>query len=164
MNDRNILPSDDAIALYFESTLAALPAQVWQWITCWQGICRETMPWLRMTAPKQVRTLADLHFRPGVRRLRSFVLLFGFIPIDRSDLTLLELEPGAGFIEQSPMLSMRSWRHERRIVAHPSKPAKVLLIDRLRFEPRHSRRLVAWFIRTVFQHRHEVLRAHFNVR
>ncbi|MDB5985723.1 MAG: hypothetical protein JWR16_776 [Nevskia sp.] len=155
---------ETAIALYFESTLAASPAQVWQWITSWQGICRETMPWFRMTAPPQLRNLGDLQFQPGVPLLRSIVLLFGFIPIDRSDLTLLELEPGAGFVEQSPMASMQLWRHERRIVAHPSQPAKVLLIDRLRFEPRRARRLVAWFVRTVFQHRHEVLRAHFNVR
>jgi hypothetical protein len=33
--------------------------------------------------------------------------------VDRSDLTFLELEPGRRFLEQSPMLSMKLWRHER---------------------------------------------------
>jgi hypothetical protein len=73
---------------------------------------------------------------------------------------LLELERGRGFVEESPMGSMRLWRHERRIVDAPD-PDAVVLSDRLTFEPRVARGLVRWFIRYAFTHRHAVLRAHF---
>jgi hypothetical protein len=45
----------------------------------------------------------------------SWVFLLSFLPIDWVHLTLLELDEGRGFVEQSPMRSMKLWRHERRI-------------------------------------------------
>jgi hypothetical protein len=149
----------DAIALRFESRLAVPAAQVWQWITSVEGIRAELRPLLRMTAPKGVRSLGDMPITPGVPLFRSWILLFGFVPIDYTDLTLLELEPGSGFVEQSAMRSMRLWRHERRIAPRPSHPGMVLLVDQLHFQPRMAGPLVAWFVRRLFAHRHAVLRA-----
>lgn len=100
--------------------------------------------------------------RPGVPLFRSRILLLGLLPIDHSDLTLLELEPGVGFIEQSRMGSMKLRRHERHIVPCPGDPAAVVLVDRLTFQPRRMKPLVDWFIRRVFKHRHDVLRANFG--
>jgi hypothetical protein len=74
-------------------------------------------------------------------------------------MTLLELNIGEGFTEQSPMGSMKLWRHERRIVPCPSDSNAVLLVDQLTFQPRVASRLVKWFIRRVFIHRHRVLKA-----
>jgi len=89
------------------------------------------------------------------------VFLFGIVPIDYSDLTLLELTPGNGFVEQSPMGSMKLWRHERRIqTAHPGDV--VTVTDRLTFEPGWASALVVRFIKKVFEHRHDVLRRHFG--
>lgn len=84
------------------------------------------------------------------------------LPIDYSDMTLLELKDGQGFVEQSPMGSMRLWRHERRIVPCPSGSNAILLVDQLTFQPRMAKRLVGWFIRRVFIHRHNVLKANFG--
>jgi ligand-binding SRPBCC domain-containing protein len=141
--------------LTFCSELRASPERVWNWITSVDGISRELWPILRMTIPAHLRTLEDAHIEPGRRLFRSWVLLFGVLPIDRSDLTLLRLDHGKGFFEESPMLSMRLWRHERWIEASGDGS---VLTDRLAFAPRFAAGVTRWFIRTVFTHRHAVLR------
>jgi len=153
---------NSVISLRFESKLLAPTERVWEWITSVEGISAEMWPLFCMTFPKGIRSLSDLQIKPGVRMFRSFVFLFGVLPIDYSDMTLLELDTGQGFIEQSPMGSMRLWRHERQIVPCPSDPEAVLLVDQLTFSPRMARRLVAWFIRRVFTHRHTVLKANLG--
>lgn len=154
--------TDDAISLRFESELHAPAERVWEWITSVDGISAEMRPLLCMTFPKDIRSLSDIQFQPGVRLFRSYVFLLGVLPMDYSDLTLLELESGRGFVEQSPMGSMKLWRHERRIVPSSSDPAAVLLVDELSFRPRMAKRLVGWFIRRVFIHRHSVLKGRFG--
>jgi hypothetical protein len=93
---------------------------------------------------------------------RSYVFLFGLLPIDYSDMTLMEINPGQGFVEQSPMGSMKLWRHERRIIPSSSHPTAVLLVDQLTFQPRMAKRIVGWFIRRVFIHRHGVLKTNLG--
>jgi hypothetical protein len=66
-------------------------------------------------------------------------------------------------VEQSPMGSMRRWRHAREILAHPDDPALLVLRDELEFEPRWFRGPTAWFVRRFFAHRHAVLRRSWNV-
>ncbi len=149
----------DPLSLRFESQLSASAARVWEWITSTDGVSAEMRPFLRMTWPKGLRSLEELDVVPGVRMFRSNVFLFGILPIDYSDMTLLEFSRGQGFIEQSPMGSMTLWRHERRIAPSPANPAAVLLIDQLTFQPHMAKRLVSWFIRRFFMHRHDVLRA-----
>ena len=141
--------------LSFESELEASPEQAWSWATSMAGILAELRPIARMTAPRGISSILDLDVELGTPLARSWFLLFGFLPLDRSDLTLIELDEGRGFVEQSPMLSMRLWRHERTIdpVAGGSK-----IRDRLTFEPRFCSPLVKWFIGVVFRHRHRVLR------
>jgi ligand-binding SRPBCC domain-containing protein len=152
----------NAVSLSFESKLHAPSARVWKWITSVDGISAEMWPFFRMTMPKGIRSLSDVQIEPGVRMFRSYVFLFGVLPIDYSDMTLLELDSGRGFVEQSPMGSMKLWRHERRIVPCPSDTSAVLLVDQLTFRPRMAQRLVGWFIRHVFTHRHKVLRANLG--
>ena len=119
------------------------------------GIRAELRPIARMTAPRGITTILDLDVKLGTPLIRSWFLLFGFLPVDRSDLTLIELSGGHRFIEQSPMVGMRLWRHERTIdaVAGGSK-----ISDRLTFEPRFLPQLGKWFIAALFRHRHRVLR------
>jgi len=145
--------------LAFTSTLRAPRARVWSWLTSVEGISREFWPILKMTTPRDVRNIQDVHPAPGAPLFRSWVLLFGVLPVDRTDLTLLRLDDGTGFVEQSPMLSMRLWRHERTLAGDRDRTT---LTDRLTFEPRFAGPLVAWFIRRVFAHRHAVLRRHFG--
>jgi len=152
----------EGISLRFESRLRAPAERVWEWITSVEGIRAEMRPFLHMTAPRGFRSLRDVKVTPGERLCRSYVLLFGVLPIDYSDMTLMELSPGHGFVEQSPTGSMRLWRHERRIEPCPSDPAAVLLVDQLTFQPRAAGRLVGWFIRRFFAHRHGVLRGNLG--
>lgn len=150
--------SGDAVSLRFASKLRATPQRVWEWIASVDGISAELWPILRMTAPKHIASLDDLQIEPGVRMFRSYVFLFGVLPIDYSDMTLLQLDRGRGFVEQSPVGSMKLWRHERRIEPCPSDPQAVVLVDQLTFRPRMAKRFAKWFINRVFTHRHAVLR------
>ena len=152
----------EPISIRFESKLRAPAERVWEWITSVEGISAEMWPFFRMTTPKQMQSLADVRVEPGTRMFRSYVFLFGFLPIDYSDMTLVELTPGVGFVEQSPMGSMKLWRHERYMAPCASEPEAVLLVDQLTFQPRMARGLVGWFIRRVFTHRHKVLRENLN--
>ena len=152
----------DTISLRFESELHAPVAHIWEWITSVEGISAEMWPFFRMTFPKGVRSLNDVRVQLGVPIFRSYVFLFGVMPIDYSDMTLIKFDPGQGFVEQSPMGSMKLWRHERRINPSPSDPTAALLVDQLTFQPRMAKRLAGWFIRRVFIHRHEVLKANLG--
>lgn len=153
--------SEDTV-FRFESRLRASREQIWEWITSIEGISKEMWPYLKMTTPPGVTSLKDIELRPGERMFRSTILLAGFLPIDTSDLTLLELDEGGGFLEQSPMSSMELWRHERRILSDDENPGTLLLVDHLTFRPRRMTRLTRWFIRRVFTHRHAVLRRHLR--
>ena len=143
------------VQLTFKSKLAVPAEQSWQWAISVDGISTELRPLLKMTVPHHVKSLLGLEVRLGQRLFRSWLLLFGVIPIDRSDLTLVELDPGRRFIEQSPMLSMRLWRHERIVRAVVGGST---ITDRLEFQPRFNKRLTRWFIKKLFTHRHAVLR------
>lgn len=46
---------------------------------------------------------------------RSWILLFGLVPVDYDDLGLAERGPGLRFLERSTMLTMSSWEHERSV-------------------------------------------------
>ena len=116
---------------------------------------------MHMTAPKSVKAMTDVPIELGKPLFRSWVFLFGVLPIDRSDLTLISLDSGSGFIEESPMLSMKLWRHERRI---SSRADRTVLTDTLTFEPRFAARLVEWLIGVTFEHRHSVLRKELGGR
>jgi len=133
------------------------PAQAWAWITSVEGILSEMRPWICMTVPRGVSRLDDVAFVPRRPLFRSRMYIFGLVPFGHSDLTLLELTDGVGFVEQSPMTGMKLWRHERSI---EPREGGCTLIDELTFEPRVAGPLVAWFVRRIFAHRHAVLRRH----
>lgn len=143
----------------FVSLLSASTEEVWDWALSLRGITAEMMPLARMTAPKDIESLADLDIELGKPMMRSFVLAGGFVPIDRSDLTFVELEPGRRFLERSPMMSMRLWQHER--VIEP-EGAGTRVTDRLIFEPRVAGPVVRAIIGRFFKHRHSGLRRAFG--
>lgn len=144
------------------SKLDAPAGRVWERVSTFEGVNDELRPLLRMTAPRHLRALDPADVRLGERIFRSWVLLFGVLPVDYDDLTLVALEPGRGFHERSRMLSMRVWEHERWI--EPDGEAACVLRDRLTFEPRGPlpRRLVGRIVRAVFRHRHRRLRRRFG--
>jgi hypothetical protein len=143
------------------SALAAETAAVWERAMSAEGINAELRPLLRMTVPRGSESL-DLHgLEPGPLG-RSWLLLFGFIPVDFDEIGLERIEPGRGVLERSRMLSMRLWEHERTIEAGEDGGATIA--DRLAWEPRLPLpgRLLRPLVAALFRHRHEQLRRHFG--
>jgi len=89
--------------------------------------------------------------------------LFGVLPFDYDRLTIAELDPGRSFDEQSTMMSMRQWRHQRSVT--PDGDAKAVVRDRITFQLRAPLRpatpIVAAGLRALFGHRHRRLQRHF---
>jgi hypothetical protein len=142
------------------STLRAEPAAVWERAMSAEGINAELGPALRMTVPRGLDSL-DLHgLEPGPLG-RSWLLLFGLIPVDYDEIGLERIEPGRGFLERSTMLSQRLWEHERTIEADAEGTT---ISDRLAWEPRLPLpgRLLRPLVAAVFRHRHRQLQRHFG--
>src|SRR5436309_223133 len=99
-----------------ESSLRASAARVWEHASSMAGVNLELWPLVQMTYPPAMKRLTPETVPLGRRAFRSWLLLFGLLPIDYDDLTLIELEPGRGFQEVSPMFSMREWRHRRAVI------------------------------------------------
>jgi ligand-binding SRPBCC domain-containing protein len=144
-----------------KSQVNAPAAEVWAQAVSPEGINHELSPFLRMTMPRGLRgqTIDDVPV--GAPLGRSWLLLFGFFPVDFDDLSLAERGPGLRFLERSSMLTMSVWQHERTV-----EPAGVgaRVTDRLSFELRRPMRWIPGFhalaARTVaflFRHRHRRL-------
>jgi len=142
------------------STLWAEPAAVWERAMSAEGINAELRPILRMTVPRGLGSL-DLHGLEAGPLGRSWVLLFGLVPVDYDAISLAWIEPGRGFLERSTMLSQRLWEHERTI-----EPAGegTTIVDRIAWEPRLPLpgRLLRPFFAAFFAHRHRQLQRHFG--
>jgi ligand-binding SRPBCC domain-containing protein len=143
------------------SRLDASAEDVWASVTTAAGVNAELMPIVRMTVPRGLEDLSLEDAVPGERLGRSWILLFGLIPIDYDDITLVEVEPGRGFLERSPMLTQRRWEHERRL---EPDGAGCTVTDRVRFEPRLPVpvALLRPVFHAVFRHRHRRLRRRFG--
>jgi hypothetical protein len=138
------------------SVVRASPAAVWARVSTIAGINHELMPLATMTCPPEFAALDPARVPLGERLFRSWVLLFGLVPIEYDDLTLVRIEPGRGFLESSRMLSQRRWIHERTLDA---VEGGCRVTDRIQFEPRlpvGGRAFLAVF-RFFFRHRHRRL-------
>ncbi len=144
------------------SRLDARPDRVWDRVVTPAGINDEMRPWLRMTIPRGFDRLDPATVELGKPIGRSWILLFGLLPFDYDEITLVRLEEGRGFLERSSMLSQRTWEHERTLEAVGE--GGCLITDRVRWEPRLGlpgtplRPLFRWF----FRHRHRRLRRRFG--
>ena len=130
-----------------------------------EGINDELRPLLRMTMPPSLRGRTISEVPLGERLGRSWILLFGLVPVDYDDLGLAERGPGFRFLERSTMLSMGSWEHERT-VAPAGNGCEVT--DRLTFRLRRplsavpgSARLAYAIVARLFAHRHGRLAKHW---
>jgi ligand-binding SRPBCC domain-containing protein len=144
------------------SRLDARPDRVWDRIVTPEGINSEMRPYLRMTLPRGIDSLDPDRIVLGEPIGRSWILLFGLIPFECDDITLVRLEEGRGFLERSQMLSQRVWEHERTL--EPAAEGGCLVTDRVRWVPRlglPGRALVP-AVRWFFRHRHRRLRRQFG--
>src|SRR5213079_1530467 len=121
----------DPVQFSVSSKLNAPAAEVWERVITPKGINDEMGPWMKMTIPKGIDSLSLGSVTLGEPIGRSWILLFGVVPIDYDDVTLVELENGHRFLERSPMMSMRLWEHERSV--EPGSGG-CTVTDRIRFE------------------------------
>lgn len=145
------------------SELAIDADAAWARATSPAGINAELMPIVRMTMPRRLRGLDLSEFPVGEPAGRSWILLFGLIPVDYDDLCLVELEPPRRFLERSRTLAFSVWEHERLIEPLPGGGS--VISDRIGFELKPALRRVpaaAALSRAIvgflFSHRHRRLR------
>ena len=143
-----------------ESRLRADRETVWRHATRPSELGDEFWPFLRMTFPAEVEVLGE-SVPLGERIGRSWMLLFGLLPVEYDDLTLVEVEPGHRFLEQSTMLSQRRWEHERTIVDDGDG---CRVTDRIEFEAKvpFLEPIYAPVFRATFAWRHHRLRKRFG--
>lgn len=148
----------------FEITtvLRAPPEAVWARASSVEGIRDELRPLADMTFPASIEALNEATVPLGERLCRSWILLFGVLPVEYDDVTLVELEPGRRFLERSQMLTLREWRHERIVEPHPDGST---MTDRLSWDARLPLpdALVRSIVATLFRHRHRRLAAYWGV-
>ena len=150
-----------------QSIVDAPTEQVWARVVTPEGINDELRPWMTMSMPRGAESLTVDTVPIGTPVGRCWMRLFGVLPFDYDHLTIAELWPGQGFHEESTMMSMRLWRHERSV--KPEADGKTVVRDRLTFQLRAVLRpltpVVAVGIRALFGHRHRRLQRHFvNLR
>ncbi len=143
-----------------QSRLAASPDSVWADVITPDGINYELGPWLKMTMPKQLVDATLDTVTIGEPLGRSWILLFGLLPVDYDALQLTEVRE-RGFSESSSMLSQRVWRHERDVVPDDGG---CVVSDRVGWVPRFPGAgvIVAAVAPVLFRHRHARLRARWG--
>ena len=148
-----------------KSVVGASADEVWRRVVTPEGINDELRPIMTMSIPRgaELTTIDDVPV--GTPIGQAWLRLFGVLPFDYDYLTIAELEPGRSFREESTMLSMRQWRHERSVT--PEEAATAIVHDRLTFQLRaglrFARPVVAAGIGALFSHRHRRLQRHFAV-
>ena len=149
-----------------QSVIEAPAEQVWARVVTPEGINDEVRPWMTMSMPRGAESLTVDNVPIGTPIGRAWLRLFGVLPIDYDRLSIAELDRGRSFDEQSTMLSMRRWRHQRSVT--PGDDGKAVVRDRITFELRVPLRpatpLFAAGLRALFGHRHRRLQRHFAQR
>jgi len=98
------------------STLAIASSQFWAHAR-FADVNAELAPWVRMTAPGAWKSRPLAEWPAGRQLFRSWVLLFGFLPVDLHFFCLERIDPESGFDERSSSVTNRFWRHSRSVVA-----------------------------------------------
>ncbi|MGH3675410.1 MAG: hypothetical protein ACRDU5_06655 [Mycobacterium sp.] len=147
-----------------ESIVDAPAERVWERVVTPEGINDELRPWMTMSMPRGAKSLTVDTVPVGTPIGRAWIRLFGVLPIDYDRLSIAELDPGRSFREESTMMSMRQWRHERSVT--PDGDAKSIVRDRITFQLRAPLRLAAPLfaagLRALFGHRHRRLQQYFS--
>ncbi|MCF4166219.1 hypothetical protein L2U69_11235 [Zavarzinia compransoris] len=142
------------------SVVAAPRAAVWAHVSTFEGVNDELGPLVRMSHPATTAVLDES--LPLDRPLfRSWLLLFGVLPVDYDHIGFAHIAAGSGFAERSTMGSLKVWHHDRRL---EDVPGGTRVTDRLAFAPRLpgtagvARRIVG----ALFRHRHRRLARRFG--
>jgi ligand-binding SRPBCC domain-containing protein len=147
-------------AFSITSELNAPPEAVWESVHTFKGVNAELRPFARMTAPPgmQERTFEDVPV--GQTVLCSWIMAFGFIPMDKYCLKL-DAVGNYYFRENFTSTLQRTWQHHRTIVRNAGGSQ---LTDDVCFQPRLPLigRVMLPVFKLVFRNRHRYLRQKFN--
>ncbi len=125
-----------------------------------ETVNHELGPWIQMSAPSAWRELRLSDWPGGEALFKSWIMLLGWVPIDRHAFGSFTFKPDSGFVEISSSWVNSVWRHERFV--EPTGNG-CLLTDRVTFAPRlplMTPILKAIYL-LVFRHRHRRLRARY---
>src|SRR5262245_37952122 len=104
---------NDAYSFTLATPLVAPAERVWAHASTFACVNRPLWPPVQMTYPPAKARITPEAFPEGQFAFRSWLLLFGLIPLDYDDLTLVELRLGQGFHEVSRMFAAPRWEHRR---------------------------------------------------
>lgn len=114
------------------------------------GVNAELFPLVRMTVPEALSTQSIFEWPVQETLFSSWILLFGFLPIDRHAFYLEAVDPDSGFSERSSSWVNTYWCHRRdvapsatgcRVTDTLEYQSRIPFIDVL-FKPAY--RLVFW--------------------
>jgi ligand-binding SRPBCC domain-containing protein len=80
------------------------------------GVNAELWPLVRMTAPAQWANTPLAQWPEQQELFRSWILLFGILPIDLHAFCLQAVLPGRGFVETSSSTVNAQWNHTRTVI------------------------------------------------
>lgn len=148
------------IRLRFESRLAVPADAFLATALTMPGVNAELMPLLRMTYPAQYREIDAKQAPVNTLLFRSWLLLFGLIPVDLHALAFDRLLDN-GFDERSTSGLQKIWIHRRRV---EPIDGGARVIDELEFEPRLAwlRGFDRFMVAQTFAHRHRRLRTRYG--
>ena len=143
-----------------ETDLCLRPDEAWSHMTSPSGVNAEFWPFIRMTFPSTMEDVTT-DWQPGRHLFRSWLLLFGIIPVEYDDFGFKEVDIGKRFLESSEMLSQHQWIHEREI---SETPAGARISDRVSFVSRlpYLESVYLGVFRLVFRYRHFRLKRLFG--
>lgn len=131
------------VTLTMTTIVPVSTGEAWAWSTSLEGVRTEMRPLLKVVFPRAMTHIGpDTALNTVLGRCQF--LLFGLFPIDMSKLRFTEMEPGHRFVEESDLLSMRSWRHragDHAVGRWPVRPGDGS--PGLHAAPGHARRAVS---------------------
>jgi hypothetical protein len=142
------------------SALAIAPSQFWAHAR-FADVNAELRPWVHMTAPGAWKSRPLIEWPAGRQLFSSWVLLFGFLPVDLHFLCLERIDPERGFDERSSSFSNRFWQHSRSVV--PCEGG-CIVSDRVEYASRLPLlgAILLPVYRAIFDSRHRFLRRKYG--
>ncbi len=149
------MQSDDIIHVTVRSAVAAPRERVWAHATSFAGVNLELGPFLSMSHPPGGDVLTP-ELATGAPLFRSWLRLFGVLPIEWDRIGFAAIEPGRGFSERSTMALLAPWHHDRALADIAGGTA---IEDSLAFRPRlpGTGGIARAIVTALFRHRHRRL-------
>ena len=149
-------------SFYFSSDLPVATEDILASLNM-HGVNAELSPLVRMTAPVLYAERSILEWPVQRTLFESWVLLFGFLPIDRHAFFFEAINSNQGFSERSTSWINEYWSHERKVA---SLHTGCRVTDTVNYKSRVPvvDRLLKPLYQLVFWQRHKNLRGAYSVR